>query len=276
MKLGLGSVQFGLDYGISNQSGRVQLNEAASIVDLAFKKGLEIIDTAQGYGNSEHTLGKIGVSKFKVITKLSANDDFHKSLENLKLTSVYGLLAHNVEEIITSRELWDRFCDYKGQGLVDKIGVSVYNENQIDAILERYDIDIIQLPINIYDQRLLKSGHLKTLKNSGVEIHARSVFLQGLIFLEPDSMPCYFLQHKKTIQKFRSFINNNNVSPIEAALGFVNSIDEIDNIIVGVDNEIQLYNIINTFEVLKNIDYSSFIGSYNEKLVNPVNWRIND
>ena len=273
---GLGTVQFGLDYGVSNKAGKIEPAEVARIIQLAYNDGVQVIDTAQGYGNSEKILGEIGVPGFKVITKMSKEGCLHSSLENLRLESLYGLLAHNVDEVIEAEELWDRFSCYKEDGLVEKIGVSVYNGKQIDAVLDRYEIDIIQLPINIYDQRLLKSGHLKELKSRGVEIHARSVFLQGLVFLSFANLPKYFNGYRDVIESFAYFIKSNDISAIEAALGFVNSIEEIDNIVVGVNNIEQFKIILDTSRELKEIDYSEFSGSCDENLINPVNWKAHD
>lgn len=276
MKLGLGTVQFGLDYGISNKSGQTKYQEAEQIVHYARNNGVKIIDTAQEYGNSEKVLGEIGVEDLKIVTKIGVNGNLQESLKNLRQDSIYALLAHNADELINSDKLWNRFLEYKSQGLVEKIGVSVYDEMQIDAIIKKYNIDIIQLPINIYDQRLLKSGHIEKIKDNGIEIHARSIFLQGLVFLNPNNLPKFFNQYKDIIETFLSFITERKISPLEAALDFINSIENIDHIILGINKIVELINIMEVFNNLKKMDYSSFIGSCDEKLINPTNWRISD
>ncbi len=268
-KIGLGTVQFGLDYGVSNTLGKTPFREVEKIIEFARESNVLILDTAQMYGNAEKVLGKIGVGDFKIITKIQNYGNLEDSLDNLNLNSVYGLLAHNAVEVINSDTLWEKFVEYKRTGLVEKIGVSVYNAEQIDDIIEKYEVDLIQLPINIYDQRLIQSGHLSKLKERNIEIHARSVFLQGLLLIDAEMLPVHLEKLKKHHIKYCNFVKNNKLSFIQSALSFVNAIEELDYIICGVNNLSQLQELL-AIELLK-FDFSLF-NVNDENIIDPSKW----
>ena len=201
-KLALGGVQFGIDYGIANTKGQVQIEEVQSILNYAKKNGVNILDTASGYGDSEEVLGKVGVDNFQIITKTTSIKQgvngvvriFYQSLKNLKQKKAYGLLIHDIGEIEHKQfdTLLIELARLKRQGLVKKIGVSVYNNQQIDYVLDNFSIDLIQLPINILDQRLINDESLVKLKKHNVEIHARSALLQGLLLMSINTIPYWF------------------------------------------------------------------------------------
>ena len=201
-KIALGGVQFGIDYGVANNKGQVQIEEVQSILNYAKKNGVNILDTASGYGDSEGVLGKVGVDNFQIITKTTSIKQgvngvvriFYQSLKNLKQKKAYGLLIHDIGEIEHKQfdTLLIELARLKQQGLVKKIGVSVYNNQQIDYVLDNFSIDLIQLPINILDQRLINDESLVKLKKHNVEIHARSALLQGLLLMSINTIPYWF------------------------------------------------------------------------------------
>ena len=201
-KIALGGVQFGIDYGVANNKGQVQIEEVQSILNYAKKNGVNILDTASGYGDSEEVLGKVGVDNFQIITKTTSIKQgvngvvriFYQSLKNLKQKKAYGLLIHDIGEIEHKQfdTLLIELARLKRQGLVKKIGVSVYNSQQIDYVLDNFSIDLIQLPINILDQRLINDESLVKLKKHNVEIHARSALLQGLLLMSINTIPYWF------------------------------------------------------------------------------------
>jgi aryl-alcohol dehydrogenase-like predicted oxidoreductase len=294
MKIGIGTAQFGLDYGVSNRQGKTSVNEAKKIISLAAKKEITIIDTASSYGSSEETLGKILPKKniFKIVTKTPTfsesitqkdvaflEQSFHESLLKLKQSCVYGLMIHNADDLLknNSQLLWQSMQKLKKDGLVQKIGVSAYTKNQIDLIINTFEIDIIQIPINVLDQRLLKSNLIKKLKLNGIEIHARSVFLQGLLLMPTDQLPDYFYKYKLILKKYFDTIEQNNLSKIQGALSFINNIDEIDHIIIGVCSSKQLYEIDKNIQSLPfqiSLDFEKF-SCNNEKILNPFLWQLN-
>ena len=198
-KISLGTVQFGIDYGINSIEGQVLSSEVESILSFAYSKGIDLLDTAPAYGNSEKILGRMNISNFKVVTKtrhfdsfeISNNDvellnnDFYHSLEGLKQDGVYGLMIHNAEDLLKpgAEKLFDQLQEFKQEGKIIKIGVSVYDHSQLKSILNIFDIDLVQLPFNILDRRMIDSGMFAKLREMNIEVHARSVFLQGLLLM---------------------------------------------------------------------------------------------
>ena len=290
MKLGLGTVQFGLDYGVSNTSGQTSLEEVQKIIDYAAVSGVEVLDTAFLYGSSEEVLGKVLPSNhpFKIVTKTSkisdeivsenAADaligDFEQSLNRLQQESVYGLLLHDADVLFKdgAEILVDRLRGIKQGGLVQKIGVSVYTQEQIERGIELNFCELIQLPVNVYDQRLVKSGMLRRLKDNRVEIHARSTFLQGLLLMRPDELPEYFSMIDEHHRRYWKFIEQKSLSPVQSALMFLNSLHEIGTVVCGVNN-------LGQFEELVGVNLHDFsLTEYVEFAVNdltvidPVEW----
>ena len=287
MKIALGTAQFGLSYGATNNKGIVSSNEISKILDYARNNDILTIDTASAYGESERNLGNsdIDLTKFQVITKTppelyskEVEICFRKSLDNLKLNKVYGLLLHRAENILSdvNGDIWGELKNLKKNDLVEKIGVSVYKEEEINQILDRYEIDLIQLPINVLDQRLLESGILKRIKDKNIEIHARSIFLQGILLEKLDKLPEYFLPFKDSLKKWHKFLEEYSLTPIEGALSFAYSLDILDYIVLGVTSLDNLQEITSAFDRIKslpNIDYFSF-ASNDEALINPSLWKL--
>ena len=292
MKLGLGTVQFGMDYGISNQKGQTPESEVKEVLSLAVQRGLKVIDTACRYGNSEEMIGhcipenntcrivtKTPIFKKKCIDREDAQllkQTFYSSLKKLRQQSIYGLLIHYSDDLLCENGsmLWESMQELKEEGLVKKIGVSVYSPAQVDAILAFYNIDLVQLPVNIFDQRMIQHGHLKKLKDLGIEIHSRSVFLQGLLLMNPEEMPEYFSSIRDKMMKYREYLRTNSMSQIQAALTFVYRIPEIDTVIVGVNDSRQFRALceIKCSDALQyQIDFSSYYIE-DERIINPFHW----
>ena len=281
MKLGLGTVQFGCSYGISNIKGQVLKDEVKRILDFAHKNGIDILDTASLYGNSEEILGQFDLSKFKIVTKTPKIDyaisgkenlsNFEKAFENslvkLNQKSVYGLLSHESNDLLGefANDLYNLIRDLKDKGLVEKIGVSVYTPEQLIKIIEKYEIDLVQLPMNILDQRFIPI--LKELKSKNIEIHTRSKFLQGLLLLKEEKINQYFDSIKNILTSIPS-------PKLAQALHFVNNIKEVDRIIVGTTCQKDLEEIVLALnENVENLDYAKYAIS-DERFILPQNWRL--
>jgi len=289
LKIGLGTVQFGLEYGISNKVGQTSATEVAKILEVAREYNTEVIDTAALYGNCENVLGRFMpyYQNFKVVTKTIRFDSdrvtgcdadrlekaFSASLEKLCCRSVYGLMFHNADDLLVegAEVLMERVNTFKQNGQVTKIGVSVYTDVQIDSLLNRYEIDLIQLPMNILDQRLLVGGQLAALKSRGIEIHARSAFLQGLLLMAPENVPEYFAPIRKHLRSYNAFIEEQQISPVRAALGFLAARDEIDVIVCGVNDHRQFIEICHSSAPLHGIDFSPFALD-DDAILNPAKW----
>lgn len=290
-KLGLGTVQFGLDYGVSNISGKTSPPQAHKILQYACSHNVTTIDTAHLYGNSEEVIGEFNNREhLNIITKTiqikkeqvegsdlkALEDAFSLSLERLKKSSIDGLMLHSCDDLKSDggTSLYKIIKSQKEKGVVSKIGVSVYDSEQIDFLLEHFDIDLIQLPLNIFDQRLIHSEALKRLKNKNVEIHVRSAFLQGLVFMDPKNLPKKIQHAKPTLEQFQAIIWELQITPIEAALAFVMNVDEVDKVICGVNTLDQLQDLIRTASALPDLKNNVFdsIATNDTSIVNPANW----
>ncbi|MCS0674060.1 aldo/keto reductase [Cytobacillus firmus] len=289
MKLGIGTAQFGMKYGLTNNSEKTGFVEAKKIMEMAQKHGIPIIDTAKAYGNSEEILGKLFHTScpFNLITKIpklttqtnvskALKHYFFDSLNKLNQSSIYGLLLHNSEDLLSVNgdEIYDDLLELKEKGYIKKVGISVYDQEDIERIIEKYNIDMVQLPLNIFDQRFKKTGYLKFLRKLGIEIHARSIFLQGLLIEDPKKLPSFFDPIKNDLIFFQNETKKLNISPVEAALNFVLNIDEVDYGIIGVNNSAQLEEILVSLNKnLNDFDFSHF-AIQNEQYIKPMNWKI--
>ena len=271
MKLALGTVQFGLDYGISNKEGQTSLREVRKIIQQAQNAGIDALDTAFCYGDAEKNISKVSVEGFEIITKVLKPEEFELSLKNLGRNNVYALMFHNTDVLIENPDYWDDFKKFKAQKKVKKIGVSIYTKEQILKVIDAFDIDIIQLPINVLDQRLIKSGVLKKLKAKNIEIHVRSVFLQGLLLMDYDDINPKFAPLKPIIADYFKFLEENNLTKLQGALNFVKNIEGIDKIVIGVNTCNQLQEILEAYKCDKIVDYDRF-SNVDSRLLNPSNW----
>jgi len=291
MKIALGTAQFGMNYGLSNLNGQTDTNEILSILKYAEDRNLNLLDTSPSYGNSEKVIGNAIINKnWRFVLKTPQFRDikidsrhvkilkntFYNSLLNLKQSSVYGLLFHSCDDLLKpgGEILFKEMEKFKSQGFVNKIGVSVYNSEQINAILSRFKIDLIQIPFNIFDQQLLLDGWLEKIKNNNIEIHSRSSFLQGLLLMQPDLIPQYFLPIKKNIELLEELSRELSKNKLDLALGYVMSIPQIDQIIVGVNNLCQLKEMIDVKRL--NLDPLDLVKySINNPLfTNPSKWQL--
>ncbi|PJZ79424.1 aldo/keto reductase [Leptospira meyeri] len=294
MKIGLGTVQFGMDYGVSNQTGKTNQAEVNLILNKALELGIRKLDTAYLYGDSESVLGQNQkeLNGFEVITKTRkfgytafTKDDakliresFLESLSRLKLKKVYGLMFHDSSDLLkeNSGYLWDELVSLKAEGKVTKIGVSVYSPNQTAEILKKYPIEIIQFPLNIYDHSFLQNGFLSKLKKLDIEIHVRSVFLQGLALMPSNELPAYFKSVKNHIHECQEMLRSRGITLLEVALDFIKSVQEVDFAILGINNTSQLLEIFDSYYSEKNfggIDYSKF-AIFDENITNPSKWKL--
>lgn len=292
-RLAVGTVQFGIDYGISNKSGMTHELEVAQILDYAFQQGIRMLDTAPSYGKGEDVIGlttkdysfkivtKTPVFKKSIIEKTDAEcliSTFHNSLKKMSQLKLYGLLIHHAGDLsaVNGDLLWHAMTTLKESGFVEKIGVSIYSPKDIDLILDKYTPDIVQLPTNVLDQRFLINGYLKLLKKRDIEIHCRSVFLQGLLLMPLSEIPNYFDPIKPILKMYHEDVKTFGMTPVMAALGFVYNQPEIDCIIVGVNNKCHMEEIIEAVNALEDksaLNYSKYAVN-DENIVNPSLWRL--
>lgn len=257
-KLGLGTAQFGLPYGITNTTGRVPFDEAGRILDKAREAGIRLLDTAAAYGNSEELLGQLLRSgdKFELVTKTvpirAARIDeaelrrieagFEASLSRLCCSGVDALLVHHAEDLLVpgGERIYARLEQWRAAGKLARIGVSVYDQSQIEQLFERYSLELVQLPLNVFDQRLVASGTLSELARKGVAIHVRSVFLQGLLLQSPGQWPGRFTTCQPIVRRYHEHLEQLGVSPLAAALEFAIRQPGVEAVLIGVENQQQL------------------------------------
>jgi len=280
-KFALGAAQFGLDYGVANSKGQVQIEEVESILECAKENSIDTLDTAASYGNSEQVLGGVGVDNYQIITKTTSLKHgvdevikgFYRSLKYLNQKSVDGLLVHDINEVNDKEfnDLFQRLNELKQQGLVNKIGFSTYTPKEVDFLLKNFDFDLIQVPFNIFDRRLIDSGMLSILKNKSIEVHARSVFLQGLLLMSEQNRPDKFNRWSGLWKIWHEWLNDNQITALEATIRHAISMSEISKVLVGVDTKDQLKEIVVASSgTLPSIPDEMFTNDVN--LLNPSNW----
>lgn len=285
-KVALGTVQFGLDYGITNQAGQVPLDEAQIVLSLAKGNGINFLDTAIAYGTSEEVLGKIGVDGFCVVTKLPSlpadqsdvahwvTEQVRESLSRLGQEKLYGLLLHRPQDLLglNGTQLIKALADLKNDGFVQKIGVSIYSPNELDEVYKKIKIDLVQTPLNVIDRRMETSGWLDRFKDDGGEIHTRSVFLQGLLLIERTKIPQKFSRWSNLWDQWHEKLQDSGASPLEACLAYPLSLEQVDQVIVGVDSATQFSEILQVAENANEGLDTSFMRSADLDLINPSNW----
>ncbi len=288
-RLGLGTVQFGLDYGIANHGGQVTATEVARILDRAAIHGIRTLDTAHAYGNAEAIIGQAlqPEAPFRIITKTlplrrksvdaasvrKVAEAFLISLQRLQRDAVDVLLVHHVGDLLASGgdRLYAQLEGWKSQGLVRKIGVSVYDDAQIETLMARYALDVVQLPVSVYDQRLLQNGTLDALRRNGVEIHVRSALLQGVMTMAEEALPPHLAGLAEQHRRYWKMLAARKVSPLAAALSFVRSLPQIDVCLVGVLSVEQLDECVTAFNHRGAFDFSEFAIN-DPDLIDPRLW----
>jgi aryl-alcohol dehydrogenase-like predicted oxidoreductase len=284
-RLILGTAQFGLDYGIANRAGQTSLNEAASILEIARTHGMQLLDTAAVYGDSERRLGEIGLDRWGVISKLPllpddvgnirqwVKESAEASLLRLKIPSLHGLLLHRPEQLLGPRgaELYAALLELKESGLTQRVGVSIYDPVELDQLCARYQFDVVQCPFNLIDRRLLDSGWLYRLRDLGTELHVRSVFLQGLLLMPPAARPAKFSRWQGLWSNWQRWLEQTSMTPLQACLNFALSFPEIGNVVLGVDQTSQLLEIIGIIG-LATPAAPKDLQSTDLRLINPSHW----
>ena len=263
-KIGIGSAQFGMDYGISNPNGQTSKEEVTKILDICSACGITYIDTAVVYGNAEEVLGMNDLHDFKVVTKFMyypekgiIQKQMNESLQKLNINKAYALLAHRPIYLLSNNYHWDELVHLKEVGKVEKIGFSLNSVDELNQLLDKKLFpDIIQIPYNYVDNRF--ESVAIDLKKQGCEIHSRSVFLQGLFFKKVEELEPFFDEIKPILISIKE-----NAGSLEGALlRYVLTKHFIDVVIIGVENAIQLLNNIHSVK--------------NQELLPPLNLNISE
>ncbi|GAB5522334.1 MAG: aldo/keto reductase [Roseivirga sp.] len=281
-RLVLGTVQFGLNYGI-NSAGRPGEKEVRKILLEARNQGLTTIDTAYAYGESEQVLGRCFPEKhtFRVVTKLppgvtpdSCPGFIRESMQRLRINGLYGLLFHRLDDYKRNPDAFeDIFADLKQEGKLDKYGVSLNDTSELDWLIERKKgIEMIQVPYSILDRRYEPYfPHLK--KEFGTEIHTRSAFLQGLYFKSVEELGPKMMPMAPYLTEVKSAAGRAGLDLPAFLLSFPFANEAVDGILTGVDNLLQFRANIVGLNTLTTDIPEIIIDKKHEYLLNPVNWK---
>ncbi len=287
-RLALGTVQFGLSYGVANIQGQVSFDQAEAMLGTLRKVGIDTIDTAVAYGEAETVLGRIGISGFRLVSKVPALrepalavDDWvlaqvEASLERLRVPRLGGLMLHAPDDLLGPHgsDLARGLLRARDTGLAERIGLSVYSPEQLAAVVDRLPLEIIQIPLNVFDRRFVETGWLDRLVSDDIEVHARSVFLQGLLLVPSDRVPSKFGPFRSLIDGWHAWLAGNAAvgrSAVRACLAHVASYAGISRLVVGADSLAQLQNIIEAASTAP-LRAPESLASPATPLINPSQW----
>ena len=283
-KLALGTVQFGTVYGINNRTGRVPEGETAAILRRAYSAGVDMLDTAQAYGESEAVLGRAlqPDAKFRIVSKFTAGPDltpkalFAESLARLNARALYAFLSHKFSDLRDYPGWHKELLELKAGGSLEKVGFSVYYPDELRSLLDGgVKFDLVQLPYSVFDRRF--EALLPELKKLGVEVHARSVFLQGVAFMKPSELPPGLAGIKEKLERLHAVSEKSGlpVSALCLCFGLLN--DGIDRVVVGVDGladlEGNLAGAARKDEVAKVSEELCLLREDDEEIILPFKWK---
>ena len=284
-RLALGGAQFGLAYGISNAHGAMGRTTARDVLHMAAKAGIRTIDTAISYGNSEEVLGSAGAGSWTICTKLPpvppqtesvtawVKSSVQASLKRLRADQIDTLFLHAPSDLLGSRgpELRDALKDCQSEGVAKRIGASIYDPTELDNLLPLMTIDAVQAPLNLLDQRLVTSGALQHLRDLGIAVHIRSIFLQGLLLMGRAERERRFPEWKNLWDEYEDHRGITGTSSLEACLRFGLSVPGIEHVVVGVSSCEDLAEIITAASSTTAIEFPD-CQTDDLKLLDPRQW----
>ena len=284
-KIILGSANFDQIYGIKKNF--IKKSEIKKLFNIALKNKIRTIDTSPLYNKSEKIIGLLNNNRFKIISKIPKppknikRENIKKwlkqkvmiSLKNLKIKKFECLLLHNANSLLCKNgdEIYKGIRNMKINGLTSKIGVSIYDFNVLDKILKKFKFNLIQAPFNILDQRLVEKGWLKKLKKRKIEVHARSIFLQGILLLKHNRLPKKLIKLNKKLMVWENWLKKNKFSSLQVCLSFVLNQRQLDGIVVGYNNTNQLNQILKLKQIKNNFSLPS-LNIKDKKLIDPREW----
>jgi aryl-alcohol dehydrogenase-like predicted oxidoreductase len=290
-KIGLGTVQWGMAYGIANRAGPPDAAEVGRLLGIAARAGIALLDTAHAYGEAEAVIGRAVAADapFRVVTKtlpvaaatISPDDlarvraAFGQSLARLNRPRIYGVLVHAADNLLApgGERIWDWLEELRRQGTVERIGVSLYEPDQFFRLRERFGLTLVQIPLNVYDRRFIASGALREMAAAGIEVHARSAFLQGLLLLAPDALPPAFAALRGHHARFRQWSAAAGLGPLAACLAFVLAQPHVARVIVGCERAAQLDEIVAAARLARpGLAVPDDLALTDETVLNPSRW----
>lgn len=283
MEIVIGTATIGSDYGVANLGKIQKESSAVEILSLAQTLGILDLDTAPDYANAEEIIGKYHAShpKFNCYSKISSQmfksprktlESIQKSLELMRIDSLKGLYFHNPHELLLmeQKDVEEIIDLIEETGRVEKIGASIYELGEIIEIQARHPrITLFQVPENIADQRLRHSLVIKSMSESGIEFHLRSIFLQGLLLMK--EAPAHLAAAQPFLDNLHEMALLQNCSRLDLCLNYVKQIDWASKIVVGISQAMQLYE----FKLVKDRPHEDikFSVSLPEHIRDPRRWQ---
>lgn len=278
-KIILGTAQFGLDYGVANKTGKPTIQQCQDLLDLCKTVNINALDTSISYGNSQEVLRKLKINGFRVQSKIIVGSDVSITSQ---VEMILRQLGVNEVDTILIHDPWNisRKCEkdllsleeLKRKQRVKNIGVSVYTEDDLRISSDAINLDVVQVPMNIFDQRFCSNPVLQRLSEQGTEVQARSIFLQGLLLMDSNDLPQYFKPWIGFFERFERHCKLKKISKINACTQFIVMNSLIDNYVYGFDNAQQLKTLLQSY-VEVNHDFSKF-ECHDERLLLPMNWKL--
>jgi aryl-alcohol dehydrogenase-like predicted oxidoreductase len=262
-KITLGTVQLGLKYGMANKTGKPSLKTAHEMIDTALSGGINCFDTSHEYGDSEEVLGSyfsmpvnkqkdhVFVTKFKLdklgdseggLVEKTAYDFASESMKKLGIDKIPVLMLHNSNDLVRFGDLVpNALSKLKKDGLIDHAGVSVYHVSEAEEMLRNDIYDAIQLPMNLFDQRFITSGMLDKMHKKDITVFVRSVFLQGMFFMDPDAIPENLMFASGYVRELREMSLDENVGIPEVAFSFIRDLEGVSSVVLGAETPLQVH-----------------------------------
>jgi aryl-alcohol dehydrogenase-like predicted oxidoreductase len=279
----LGGAQLGLPYGILNGGETLSREEVARILDTAVDHGIDSIDTAIAYGKSESIIGETSQNRFNIISKLpplpvdisSVSEWVHSqvqgSLTRLKCTSLDALLLHRPQDLTGAQgaELYAAIGSLMAEKMIHRFGVSIYSPDDLEGIIDTFDIGIVQAPLNVFDRRILRVTDQLSALN--IEVHVRSVFLQGVLIANPKDRPQRFEPWSEHFALFDEWVHSSGVSAMACCMGFALQQPGIAKLVIGTTSAKSLHEIMTSIPNSV-LEVPTHLQSSVEQLIDPRVW----
>ena len=283
-KISIGTANFQKKYGFYKNS-RIRDYELKKIISNLKQKKIKDIDTAISYKNVDDLLGRSKIKSLRIYSKIPklpkdckniknwVDDQVSKSKKKLKIKKFEGFYFHNPSDLLSKQgaELYENLKRLKKNGMVKKIGISIYEFSMFEKINKNFRIDMIQIPLNILDRRINLKKISKIAKKEKIELHVRSIFLQGILLKEKNQIPSYFNKWSKTLSKWNKWCLDNKLSKLQACINFIFNNEIADKIIIGIRNSKEFEEIIKCVE-RKSKKYPKNIFSKDLGLIDPRRW----
>jgi len=278
----LGTAQFGSAYGVTNSLGRLDDAAVGAILTEAREGGIRTFDTAADYGDSQERLGRLAPPGNRYITKFSLpagpepteDNIYRESMAALHVDHLAGLMLHRVADLTDPRfsAALDVLLSARSLGHVARIGVSIYDEDDLELALDRFpELDILQFPGNIVDRRLLDHPVLARLHAEGVELHVRSAFLQGILLADADTLGTFFEPIRRLVDRLALSATRAGITRAGLALAFLRDHPVVDAVVVGATTAGELAAILSGWQ--EDAEGAvEFIEIVSRELVDPRRW----